>query len=52
MVNEEIQKANKQDRTGLLNKEKIETGNHLTLCVTYNKTLANIKTILKNIGIY
>ena len=47
MVNEEIRKANKQDRTGLLNKEKIETGNHLTLCVTYNKTLANIKTILK-----
>ena len=47
MVNEEIQKATNQDRTGLLNKEKTETGNHLSLCVTYNKTLPNIKTILK-----
>ena len=47
MVNEEIQKATNQDRTGLLNKEKTETGNHLTLCVTYNKTLPNIKTILE-----
>ena len=46
MVNKEIQKATKQDRTGLLNKEKTEIGNHLTLCVTYNKTLPNIKTIL------
>ena len=46
MVNEEIQKATNQDRTGLLNKEKTETGNHLTLCVTYNKTLPKIKTIL------
>ena len=47
MVNEEIQKATNQDRTGLLNKEKIETGNHLILCVTYNKTLPNIKTTLE-----
>ena len=47
MVNEEIQKATNQDRTGLLNKEKTETGNHLTLCVTYNKTLPNIKTIIE-----
>ena len=46
MVNEEIQKATNQDRTGLLNKEKTETGNHLTLCATYNKTLPKIKTIL------
>ena len=34
MVNEEIQKATNQDRTELLNKEKTETGNHLTLWVT------------------
>ena len=47
MINEKIQKATNQDRTGLLNKEKTETGNHLTLCVTYNKTLPNIKTILE-----
>ena len=47
MVNEEIQKATNQDRTGLLNKEKTETENHLTLSVTYNKTLPNIKTILE-----
>ena len=47
MVSEEIQKATNQDRTGLLNKEKTETGNHLTLCVTYNKTLPKIKTILE-----
>ena len=47
LVNEEIQKATNQNRTGLLNREKTETGNHLTLCVTYNKTLRNIKTILK-----
>ena len=47
MINEEIQKATNQDRTGFLNKEKTETGNHLTLCVTYNKTLPNIKTILE-----
>ena len=47
MVNKEIQKATNQDRTGLLIKEKTETGNHLTLRVTYNKTLPNIKTILK-----
>ena len=32
-VNQEIQKAANQDRTGLLNKEKTETENHLTLCV-------------------
>ena len=37
MANEEIQKATNQDRIGLLNKEKTETENHLTLCVTYNK---------------
>ena len=47
MVNEEIQKGSNQDITGLLNKEKTETGNHLTLCLTYNKTLTNIKTILE-----
>ena len=47
MVNEEIQKATNQDSTGLSNKDKTETGNHLTLCVTYNKTLPNIKTILE-----
>ena len=47
MVNEEIQKATNQDRTRLLNKEKTETGNHLTLCVTYSKTIPNIKTILE-----
>ena len=47
MVNEEIQKATNQDRTGYLNKEKTETGNYLILCVTYNKTLPNIKTILE-----
>ena len=47
MVNEQIQKATKHERTGLLNKEKAETGNHLTLCVTYNKNLPNIKKILE-----
>ena len=47
MVNEEIQKATNQDRAGLLNKKKRETGNHLTLCITYNKILPNIQTILK-----
>ena len=47
MVKEEIQKATKQDRIGLLNKEKAGTRNHLILCVTYNKTLLNIKTILE-----
>ena len=47
MVNEKIQKATNQDIAGLLNKEKTETGNHLTLCATYNKTLPNIKTILE-----
>ena len=47
MVNEEIQKATNQDRTRLLNKEKTETGNHLNLCVTYSKTIPNIKTILE-----
>ena len=30
-----------------MNKEKTETGNHLTLCVTYNKTLPNIKKIFE-----
>ena len=45
MVNEEIQKAIKQDRTGLLNKEKTGTVNHLILCVTYNarETLVHIE---------
>ena len=47
MINEEIQKPTNQDRTGLLSKEKTETGNHLTLCVTYNKTLPNMKTIIE-----
>ena len=47
MVNEEIQKPTNQDRTGLLNKKKRETGNHLTLRITYNKILPNIQTILK-----
>ena len=47
MVNEEIQKATNQDRTRFLIKEKIETGNHLTLFITYYKTLPNIKTILE-----
>ena len=47
MVNEEIQKAINQDRKGLLNKEKTETGNHITLCVSYNKTLPNIKIIIE-----
>ena len=47
MVNEEIQKATNQDRTGLLTKEKTVTENHLTLYVTYNKTLPNIETILE-----
>ena len=47
MVNEEIQKATNQDRTRLLNKEKTETRNHLTLCITYNKNVPNIKTILE-----
>ena len=47
MVNEEIQKATNQGRTGLLNKEKTETGTYLTLRVTYYKALPNIKTILK-----
>ena len=47
MVNEKIQKATNQDIAGLLNKEKTEAGNHLTLCSTYNKTLPNIKTILE-----
>ena len=46
MVNEEIQKGTNQDITGLFNKEETETGNYLTLCVTYKKTLPNIKTIL------
>ena len=45
MVNEEIQKAISQDRTGLLNKEKTGTVNHLILCVTYNarETLVHIE---------
>ena len=47
MINEEIQKPTNQDRIGLLSKEKTETGNHLTLCVTCNKTLPNIKTIIE-----
>ena len=47
IVNEEIQKATNQDRTGLSNKEKTETENHLTLCITYNRNLPNIKTILE-----
>ena len=47
MVNEEIQEATNQDRTGYLNKEKTETGNRFTLCVSYNKTLPNINTILE-----
>ena len=46
IVNEEIQKATNQDRAGLLNKEKTETGNHLTLWITYSKTLLDIKTIV------
>ena len=46
-ANEEIQKATNQDSRGVLNKEKTETGNHPTLCVTYNKILPNIKTILE-----
>ena len=32
---------------GVLNKDKTETGNYLTLCVTYNKILPNIKSILE-----
>ena len=47
MVNEKIQKATNQDIAGLSNKEKTDTGNHLTLCATYKKTLPNIKTILE-----
>ena len=47
MVNEKIQKATNQGRAGLLNKEKTETGNHLTQCATYSKTLPSIKTILE-----
>ena len=47
MINEEIQKATNQDKTGLLKKEKTETGNHLTLCITYSKILPNIKAILE-----
>ena len=47
MINEEIQKATNQDKTGLLKKEKTETGNHLTLCITYNQILPNIKAILE-----
>ena len=47
LVNEEIQKATNQDRTGLLNKEKTETANHLTLCLTYSKTLPNITIVLE-----
>ena len=47
MVNEEIQKATNQDRTELLNEEKTESGNHLTLRLTYSKTLPNIRTILE-----
>ena len=47
MANEEIQKATNQDRRGLLKKEKTETGNHLTLLVTYNNTLPYIKIILE-----
>ena len=45
MVNEEIQKAISQDRTGRLNKEKTGTVNHLILCVTYNtrETLVHIE---------
>ena len=45
--NEEIQKATNQERVGVLNKDKTETGNYLTLCVTYNKILPNIKSILE-----
>ena len=47
MVNEEIQKATNQDRTELFNEEKTESGNHLTLRLTYRKTLPNIRTILE-----
>ena len=39
MVNEKIQKTTNQDIAGLSNKEKTDTGNHLTLCATYNKTI-------------
>ena len=37
IANEEIQKATNQDRAG----------NYLTLWITYNKTLPNIKTIVE-----
>ena len=47
MVNEKNSESTNQGRAGFLNKEKTETGNHLTLCATYNKTLPNIKTILE-----
>ena len=47
IVNEEIQKATNQSSTGFLNKEKTETGNYLTPCVTYNKILPNIKTMFE-----
>ena len=47
MVKEKIHEATNQDIAGLSNKEKTDTGNHLTLCATYNKTLPNIKTILE-----
>ena len=54
MVNEEIQKATNQDWTGLSNKDKTETGNHLIPmrnwqqnCTQYQNntwdTLAHIK---------
>ena len=52
MVNEEIQKATNQDRTGLLNNEKTATGNHLTLCVTYNNLYPISQQYSRNIGTY
>ena len=52
MVNEEIQKATNQNRTGLLNNEKAETGNRLTLCVSYKNLYPISKQYSRNIGTY
>ena len=38
MDNEEIQKATSQDRTGFLNKEETETGNHPMRNLQQNST--------------
>ena len=47
MITEEIQKVNNKQRIQLLNKEKTPPTNRITLSITYNKTLPNIKGIIE-----